>query len=187
MIVNIQHLQNQQLQQQIAKLANNLGQLHHRQINKGNKQANNEEKTKANKQTTNKRQLQKTLTGISIGDQRPFLHLIRPLPTSWKVQDFSISNYSFDCLTYMFLKKPMVHSPESMLQCNERRKVKLIWNTIAVKCLWILHWLIWFSPVSKLCQNHKTFLIAHTCCQYNDSSDGQKYVSNKVVKAIGDP
>ena len=35
MIVDIQ--QNQQLQQQIAKLANNLGQLHHRQINKGNK------------------------------------------------------------------------------------------------------------------------------------------------------
>ena len=85
MIVDIQ--QNQQLQQQIAKLANNLGQLHHRQINKGNKQANNEEKTKANKQTTNKRQLQKTLTGISIGDQRPFLHLIRPLPTSWKYPD----------------------------------------------------------------------------------------------------
>ena len=51
MIVDIQHLQNQQLHQQIAKLANNLGQLHHRQINKGNKQANNEEKQR-NKQTT---------------------------------------------------------------------------------------------------------------------------------------
>ena len=92
MIVDIQ--QNQQLQQQIAKLANNLGQLHHRQINKGNKQANNKKKqkqtNKRNKQTTNKQQLQKTLTGISIGDQRPFLHLIRPLPTSWKYPDFSI-------------------------------------------------------------------------------------------------
>ena len=84
MIVNIQNLQNQQLQQQIAKLANNLGQLHHREIKKGNKQANNEKKE------TNKQQLQKTLTGISIGDQRPFLHLIRPLPTSWKYPDFSI-------------------------------------------------------------------------------------------------
>ena len=108
MIVDIQ--QNQQLQQQIAKLANNLGQL-----NKGNKQANNEKKQtketnkqqtnkqtskQANKQTnkqtnktnkkTKKQQLQKTLTGISIGDQRPFLHLIRPLPTSWKFPDFSI-------------------------------------------------------------------------------------------------
>ena len=82
MIVDIQ--QNQQLQQQIAKLANNLGQLHHREIKKGNKQANNEKKE------TNKQQLQKTLTGISIGDQRPFLHLIRPLPTSWKYPDFSI-------------------------------------------------------------------------------------------------
>ena len=56
MIVDIQHLQNQQLHQQIAKLANNLGQLHHRQINKGNKQAN-KQKTKTNKQKeTNKQQ-----------------------------------------------------------------------------------------------------------------------------------
>ena len=135
MIVDIQ--QNQQLQQQIAKLANNLGQLHHRQINKGNKQANNEKKNY--KQTT-----------IA---KNTHWHLHRG-PTAFSALDtptadqLEISRFLYFLVLIVWIicssKKPMVHSPESMLQCNERRKVKLIWNTIAVKCLWILHWLIWF-------------------------------------------
>ena len=144
------------------------------------------------KKQTNKRNKQTTIA------KNTHWHLHRG-PTAFSALDtptadqLEISRFFYFLVLIVSLicssKKTMVQSPESMLQCNERRKVKLIWNTIAVKCLWILHWLIWFSPVSKLCQNHKTFLIAHTCCQYNDSSDGQKYVSNKyckLVKAIED-
>ena len=78
MIVDIQ--QNQQLQQQIAKLANNLGQLHHRQINKGNKQAKNEAKTKTNKQ---KKQTNNKQTTIAKNTHR---HLHRG-PTAFSALD----------------------------------------------------------------------------------------------------